>query len=107
MRLSWSEQERENKKELSALYEEFGYFYKIYCTKEEQKELLELKRQGKPVPDNLCYDERMDKLYYSAPSGLTDEERHDLNFLRIVKYLKRIQNCFVVIIILLVIGLLT
>ncbi len=85
------DQEKEIRKELTTLYEEFGYLHKDYCSKEQHEELANLKKEGQPLPDNLSYDPKREKLYYSIPSGLSTEEFQDLTRLRMLKYTKNIS----------------
>jgi glucose-6-phosphate 1-dehydrogenase len=97
------EQDKEIREELNSLYTEFGYIYKDYCSKEQHEELAKLKKEGQPLPDNLCYDPKQDKLYYSIPSGLAADELNDLTRLRMLKYTRSISygvNFIVVVIIL-------
>ncbi len=100
------EQEKEIRKELDTLYEEFGYLYKDYCTKEQQEELSNLKKEGQPLPDNLCYDAKCEKLYYSIPSSLSAEELEDLTKLRLLKYTRNISYAVNFIVLVIVLGIL-
>lgn len=99
------EQEKEIRKELTTLYEEFGYLYKDYCSKEQHEELAKLKKEGQPLPDNLSYDPKREKLYYNIPSGLSTGELEELTKLRLLKYTKNISYGVNFIVLVIVLGI--
>lgn len=100
------EQEKEIRKELTSLYEEFGYQYRDYCSKEQHEELARLKKDGHPLPDNLSYDPKREKLYYSIPSSLSTGELEELTKLRLLKYTKNISYGVNFIVLVIVLGIL-
>ncbi|HCL01381.1 MAG TPA: hypothetical protein DHW61_03035 [Lachnoclostridium phytofermentans] len=106
MKYNQIEQEKETRKELNTLYAEFGYIYKDYCSKEQHEELANLKKEGHPLPDNLCYDPKLEKLYYSIPSGLSADELNDLTRLRMLKYTRNISSGVNFIVVVIILGFL-
>lgn len=106
MQKNHMEQDKEIRKELNTLYAEFGYLYKDYCSKEQHEELANLKKEGQPLPDNLSYDPKCEKLYYSIPSGLSTDELNDLTRLRMLKYTRDISYGVNFIMIVIVLGIL-
>ncbi|MHB1484626.1 MAG: hypothetical protein ACYCYI_08165 [Saccharofermentanales bacterium] len=88
-------------KELNQMKWEFGLFEKIYCSKEEQKDL----KKSKIIPSDVYKDDQSSAYYRISKADINEDEIKELLSYRKLDYLRSIKNFLLFFVILAIISI--
>jgi hypothetical protein len=87
--------------ELFRMRVEFDLIQKVSCSKQEEKQIKQLLKNGQPLPEELHTDN--DGTHYKFKyTDMSKEDMEELLLYRKLKYLKTIKNCMIFLVILII-----